>query len=336
MSTPLSIFSPNKVGQKRTAIGRASRDYEPARVYVLDGNSYLHRAFHGYKNRPLTNSRGEGVTVVYGFMQILGADLQMIQPTHVCLCFDGPGLNWRDEMYPEYKANRKAKGAYSVDNQDANMDQQNRWVRQLMQQFGFCVVYKKGAEGDDVVKSAVDAALVDPDAHVIIGARDKDLHSLINERVHIWDAISNVHIKEAEVMKKFGVRPDQIAEYLGLMGDKIDNIPGCPGLGAVTAKKMLTEFNTVKSFMQYMKANQDTCTDKLWVRTYATILKNRDTVKLSLELTKLRDYVDLDIDQFVVDNPTPLATSLLSDIGIRKLHFWFSQHLNHSKVRAIK
>jgi DNA polymerase-1 len=300
---------------------------EPS-LFILDGNSYLHRAYHGYKNKPLTNHRGEYVTVVYGFLQTLGADLAKLNPTHVCLCFDGQGKNWRHHDFPEYKANRTdvACVAYT-DSNDANTDQQNAWVRKLMSELGFCVVYKRGVEGDDAVCSAVTAALPHKNVKVVLGARDKDLCSLISDQVSMWDAIGGVMLDSKAVVAKHGVRPDQMSEYLGLMGDKIDNIPGCPGLGNVTAKKILSEFGTVKSFMQTLKRERDTCTNKLWVRMYDKILDNRDGVKLSLELTKLRNTMDLDFDQFTIDKPSKKVKPLLQEIGINKLHPWFSSHL---------
>lgn len=298
-------------------------------VFILDGNSYLHRAYHGYKRHPLTNYRGEQVTVVYGFLQTLGADLAKFNPSHTCICFDGSGKNWRHHAYPEYKANRtdEAGVAYTEGN-DANTDQQNAWVRKLMRELGFCVVYKRGVEGDDAIRSAVDASLEHPSIKVVLGGRDKDLCSLITDRVHMWDAIDNVLLDPTAVLSKHGVRPDQIAEYLGLMGDKIDNIPGCPGLGKTTARKILTEFGTVKSFMQTMKANKDTCTNKLWLRMYDSILKNRTGVKLSLELTQLRNSIDLHLDQFTIDTPSSNVKPLLKEIGINKMHHWFSSHMS--------
>ncbi|HET6545632.1 MAG TPA: DNA polymerase I [Rhodanobacteraceae bacterium] len=203
------------------------------RLVLIDGSSYLYRAFHALP--PLTNSAGEPTGALFGVVNMLRATLKA-RPEYAAFVGDAPGGTFRDEMYPEYKANR----APMPDELRAQVEP----MFALVEALGLPILCVPGVEADDVIgtlaKRAVEQGLV-----VVASTGDKDFAQLVNPHVTLVNTMTNTTLDEAGVFGRFGVRPDQIVDYLALMGDSIDNIPGVEKCGPKTAAKWLAQYDSL-------------------------------------------------------------------------------------------
>jgi len=233
-------------------------------------------------------------------------------PGHVAICADSP-RNWRYDLLPTYKANRESKGEACI--------AQLRRVAETLRLDGFAVWQVDGYEADDVIaaatKQARKAGLL-----VTIATADKDLAQLVAEGVGIHSVKTGLDMGPAEVLAKFGVRPDQLGDWLALVGDKADNVPGIPGIGAVKATALLTQWGYLASLMQ---AAADDAADtaaatergevveapRLDPKLRAKLLEHKDALSVSRQLVALRDDVPLDFGEALrerVRRPLPTAT----------------------------
>ena len=204
------------------------------RLVLIDGSSYLYRAFHALP--PLTNEAGEPTGALFGVVNMLRAHLKE-QPDYVAFVVDAPGPTFRDELYPEYKANRKAM----PDELRAQIEP----MCEIVQALGFRILRVGGVEADDVIGTLATQGAGD-DIEVTISTGDKDFAQLVRPGITLVNTMSGSRYDgEAAVIEKFGVRPDQIIDFLALMGDSIDNIPGVDKCGPKTAAKWLGEFGTL-------------------------------------------------------------------------------------------
>ncbi|MGB9429115.1 MAG: DNA polymerase I [Gammaproteobacteria bacterium] len=204
-------------------------------LILVDGSSYLYRAF--YALPPLSNSKGEPTSAVRGVAAMLKKLLADYAPDHVAVVFDARGKTFRDELFAEYKANRPSM--------PDDMSVQIEPLHALVQALGFPVLQIAGVEADDVIgtlaKQAADVGLP-----VLISTGDKDMGQLVNERVTLINTMTGTVLDRAGVKQKFGVWPEQIIDYLALVGDSSDNIPGVSGIGPKTAAPLLAHFGTLE------------------------------------------------------------------------------------------
>ncbi|TAM10611.1 MAG: DNA polymerase I [Nevskiaceae bacterium] len=210
-------------------------------VVLIDASGWLFRAYHALP--PLTNAQGEPTGAVYGFAQMLRRLEHDLQPERILVVFDAPGGTFRDTLFAAYKANRDAT--------PEDLKAQFPKIVELVEAQGLPLVAVPGVEADDVIGSyarAAEAAGND----VLIVTSDKDLAQLVTPRVHLLDTMKNRRMDRAGVIEKFGVPPECIIDYLALMGDTSDNIPGVPSVGPKTAAKWLNKYGSLDAIVAHV------------------------------------------------------------------------------------
>lgn len=205
-----------------------------APLVLVDGSSYLYRAYHALP--PLMTRTGQPTGAIKGVVNMLRSLLKQVHPSHVAVIFDAPGKTFRDDIFPEYKAHRPPM--------PDDMRAQIAPLHALVKALGLPLICEPGVEADDVIGTLAQqgAAAGWP---VLVSTGDKDIAQLVNSQITLVNTMTSVVMDEAGVLNKFGVRPDQIIDYLMLVGDSSDGIPGIPGVGPKTAVKWLTEFDTL-------------------------------------------------------------------------------------------
>ena len=204
-----------------------------SRLVLIDGSSYLYRAFHALP--PLTAPDGSPTGALFGIVNMLRATMKE-NPDYVAFVMDASGPTFRDELYPEYKATRSAM----PDDLRAQVEP----MKQIVEALGFPILCVPGVEADDVIGTlAVQAQAAG--IPVMISTGDKDFAQLVRPGITLTNTMTGSVLDEAGVQAKFGVRPDQIVDYLALMGDAIDNIKGVDKCGPKTAAKWLGEYGTL-------------------------------------------------------------------------------------------
>ncbi|MEK7206626.1 MAG: DNA polymerase I [Pseudomonadota bacterium] len=209
-------------------------------LVLVDGSSYLYRAFHAMPS--LTNSRGEPTGAVYGVVNMLRRLLADYAPRYIAVVFDAKGRTFRDDIYAEYKANRPPM----PDELSAQIVSLHEIVRAL----GLPLLQIQGVEADDVIGTLAQQAAADG-LDTLISTGDKDMAQLVNAQVHLVDTMKDVVYDREAVIAKFGVPPERIIDYLTLVGDTSDNIPGVPGIGPKTAAKLLQEHGSLDNLVAH-------------------------------------------------------------------------------------
>jgi len=206
------------------------------RVHLVDASPYIFRAWFALPE--MLDTAGRPASAVYGFASFVLRYLAEQSPTHLGFAFDESlTTSFRNEIYPEYKAQRELPPQELVDQLAA--------CKEMAAALGAPYYSDIRYEADDLIGTLTAQLL--PDGHeVVVVSSDKDLAQLVDDRVELFDFAKDKHYGVAEVREKFGVRPDQIADYLGLAGDSVDNIPGVAGVGAKTAVALLTEFGSLE------------------------------------------------------------------------------------------
>jgi DNA polymerase-1 len=207
---------------------------------LVDGSSYLYRAFHALPN--LTNSKGRPTGAIYGVTNMLKRLLKDYDPVHIAVVFDAKGKTFRDDIYKEYKANRPSM--------PEELAGQIQPIHDIVRALGLPLLQVPGVEADDVIGTlARRAAREGTETLVVTG--DKDIAQLVGPSVRMVDTMKEVEYDEAKVAEKFGVAPNQIVDYLALVGDTSDNIPGVPGVGPKTAAKWLQQYGSLDAVVQH-------------------------------------------------------------------------------------
>ncbi|MGE3320406.1 MAG: DNA polymerase I [Candidatus Berkiella sp.] len=220
----------------------------PKKLVLVDGSSYLFRAYHALP--PLTNSKGMPTGAAYGVMNMLKKLMVDEKPDYVAVIFDTKGKNFRHELYQEYKANREVM----PDELAVQIEPLHRLIRAM----GFPLIAVEGYEADDIIGTlAVHATKAN--LHTVISTGDKDMAQLVNPHVTLVNTMTASVLDEKNVVVKFGVSPKQIIDYLTLVGDTVDNIPGVPKVGPKTAAKWLQEYDTLDNLI----ANKDAIKGKV-------------------------------------------------------------------------
>ncbi|MGH8172654.1 MAG: DNA polymerase I [Rhodanobacteraceae bacterium] len=244
------------------------------RLVLIDGSSYLYRAFHALP--PLTNSAGEPTGALFGVVNMLRAIVNS-KPDYAAFVSDASGPTFRDELYAEYKANREAM--------PDDLARQVEPMLAIVSALGFPILRVEGVEADDVIGTlALDASKQGIDVHV--STSDKDFAQLVMPGIVLVNTMTNTTLDEAGVIEKFGVRPNQIIDFLALMGDSIDNIPGVEKCGPKTAAKWLGEYGTLDGVI----ANAD----KVGGKIGENLRKALAQLPLSRQLATIKTDVTLD------------------------------------------
>lgn len=251
-------------------------------LLVADGNNMLCRG--GYATPPLTDREGNPTNAIKGFLNILIADIKKVKPTHVVVAWDkGGAVNWRKKLYPEYKGNRP-KGA-EMPQALVDILSQTKPLRKLLKTIGIRTSCRAGVEADDIIGTL--ATTFEADGYeVVVSSKDKDFGQLVTDNVRMMVAVgsdSRTLLGPDGIKEKFGVYPEQIQDYLTLMGDGVDNIPGVYKCGPATAAKLLTAHVNLKGVIK----NKASMTPAL--------LKNFEAVEHLFPLTKKLVKLKLDI-----------------------------------------
>jgi DNA polymerase I len=209
-------------------------------LLLVDGSSYLYRAFHAI--RDLRNSRGEPTNAIYGVLNMLRRLHKDVKADYSACVFDAKGKTFRDEVYPEYKANRPPM--------PDDLATQIVPLHETITAMGWPLLIVEGVEADDVIGTLARQA-ERKGMRVVISTGDKDITQLVSPSVTLVNTMSEETLDEAGVAQKFGVPPQRITDYLALVGDSVDNVPGVSKVGPKTALKWLNQYGTLENVMQH-------------------------------------------------------------------------------------
>jgi DNA polymerase-1 len=213
---------------------------DPATLVLVDGSSYLYRAFHALP--PLSNSKGEPTGAVLGVLNMLAKLQKDLDPSLLAVVFDAPGRTFRDELFAEYKAHREPM--------PDDLRAQVAPLLEAVEALGLPLLRVEGVEADDVIGTLACRAAGEG-LRVVISTGDKDMAQLVNERITLVNTMTGSSLDRAGVKVKFDVYPEQIVDYLALVGDSSDNIPGVPKVGPKTAAKWLNQYTTLDNLLAH-------------------------------------------------------------------------------------
>ena len=208
-------------------------------LLLVDGSSYLYRAFHALPD--LRNAQGAPTGAIYGIINMLRRLRNDYPAAYIACIFDAKGKTFRDDLYPEYKANRSSM--------PEDLGRQIEPIHEAVRAMGWPILMIEGIEADDVIGTlAVDA--VKHDMKVVVSTGDKDLAQLVNEHVTLINTMSNETLDRDAVIAKFGVPPERIVDYLSLVGDTVDNVPGVSKVGPKTAAKWIAQYGSLDGVIE--------------------------------------------------------------------------------------
>jgi DNA polymerase-1 len=245
-------------------------------LVLIDGSSYLYRAFHALP--ALSNSQGEPTGALHGVLTMIRKLLRDEQPAHVAVVFDAPGKTFRDEIYSEYKATRPPM--------PDELRSQVEPILEAVEAMGLPLLRVAGVEADDVIGTLC-AQAGEHGLEVLVSTGDKDLAQLVTDKVTLINTMDDTRMDRKAVKAKFDVWPEQIVDYLALVGDSSDNIPGVPKVGPKTASKWLNLYDSADGIVEHA--------GEIKGKVGESLRENIDAMRLSHELATIRTDLDLDI-----------------------------------------
>ena len=269
-------------------------------LILVDGSSYLYRAYHAFP--PLTNSAGEPTGAMYGVLNMLRSLILQYQPTHAAVVFDAKGKTFRDELFEHYKSHRPPM--------PDDLRSQIEPLHAMVKAMGLPLMAISGVEADDVIGTlALEAEKMG--RPVLISTGDKDMAQLVTPNVTLINTMTNTILGPEEVIAKYGVPPELIIDFLALMGDSSDNIPGVPGVGEKTAQALLQGLGGLETLLN--ESDKIASLSFRGAKTMAAKLEqNKEVARLSYQLATIKTDVELDLtcEQLTVQQPA--ADELLS------------------------
>ena len=247
---------------------------DTAPLVLVDGSSYLFRAYHALP--PLTNSRGQATGAVKGVISMIRSLRKQFPHSQIAIVFDAKGKTFREDLYPEYKAHRPPM--------PDDLRSQIEPIHQIVRAMGLPLLIVDGVEADDVIGTLAQQAWLQQ-LPTLISTGDKDMAQLVNDHVTLLNTMTNERLDTEGVRQKFGLPPERIVDYLALMGDSVDNIPGVPGVGPKTALKWLQEYDSVERLIA--SASQ------LGGKVGENLRANIELLKLSYRLATIKLDVEL-------------------------------------------
>jgi DNA polymerase I len=254
-------------------MGDATAGSKPS-LYIVDAMNFLFRAFHALP--PLTTTQGVQTGAIYGLCQMILRIEREQRPTHLCVVYDAPGDNFRNEIFPAYKAHRPPM--------PPELAGQLAMVRRVIEAFGLTQLQVAGFEADDIIATLAKVAVA-AGMEVVVCSSDKDLLQLCDGNVAVLDTMRNRRLGPAEVQEKFGVPPERVGDVLALMGDSVDNVPGVPGIGPKTAAELINKFGSLEALLAGAAEVKG--------KRGLAIAESREAIRLSRELVRLREDVPL-------------------------------------------
>ena len=257
------------------------------KICLIDGSGYIFRAFYALPN--MTAPNGTPVNAVYGVVMMFMRLLSKIDCDHAVVVFDAKRENFRNQIYKEYKTNRAEIPELLIP--------QFEIIHEAVEALNLPWIAMEGYEADDLIATYADMA-VKKGWQAVVVSGDKDLMQLIGENVEFYDGMKDKFFTSADVVEKFGVLPEKVVEVQALMGDKVDNIPGVPGIGPKTAAELINKFGSLKNLLD----NADKIEQ---ARRRDLIMQNKEQALISLELATLNKNspVNMELEEFKMRAP---------------------------------
>ncbi|MCB2081858.1 MAG: DNA polymerase I [Hyphomicrobiales bacterium] len=274
-------------------------------LFLIDGYGYVFRAYHALP--PLTRPDGTPVGAVLGFINMLlklRSGMKQNGQHYMAMIFDAGEKTFRNDLYPEYKANRPPA--------PEDLKAQFPLIHEAAEALGLPAVSRPGYEADDLIATYVRIAR-EKGMDVTIVSSDKDLMQLVQDGVLMFDAMKNRPIGEKEVMEKFGVAPERVQDVLALIGDSSDNVPGIPGIGPKTAAELIQQYGSLEGLLTHAHEIKQP-------KRRENIEANTEQARLSYQLIGLCDTVDVDSDLSRFHLQTPDAKSLFAFLKTNHFH----------------
>lgn len=279
------------------------------KLFLLDAYALAYRAYYAFIKNPRINSKGENTSAVFGFANALLEVLNKQQPSHIGVVFDPHGPTFRNDMYPEYKANREAM--------PEDLRHAIPFIKELIAAMNIPVLEVKGFEADDVIGTLAKKAEQEG-FEVFMMTPDKDYAQLVTDRVFVFKPArsgGDAEIWDREkVLEKFKVAPERIIDLLGLMGDSSDNVPGCPGIGPKGAEKLIGDFGSLLGVYEHI--------DDLKGKQKENLIAFKEQILLSKELVTIETQVPIEFDAatYEVEKPdTEKIKALFERLEFRTL-----------------
>ncbi|MEQ9327650.1 MAG: DNA polymerase I, partial [Rhodospirillales bacterium] len=274
-------------------------------IYLVDGSGYIFRAYHALP--PMNRADGTPTNAVYGFCNMLMKLMHDTEADHIAVIFDAARKNFRNDIYKAYKANR--------DDPPEDLIPQFALIRQAVEAFNLKPIEMEGFEADDLIATYAKQAR-ERGAEVTIVSSDKDLMQLVRDGVSMLDPMKNKKIGPDEVMEKFGVAPDRVVDVQSLSGDSVDNVPGVLGIGIKTAAQLINEYGDLDTLLARAGEIKQP-------KRRENLIEHAEAARISRELVRLRDDVDVDrdLDAFIINAPDPeVLLPFLEAQNFRSLH----------------
>ncbi len=298
-----------------TSDSRQPNDDKPmkneAPFILVDGSSYLFRAFHAIRH--LSNSKGMPTNAVYGVINMIRKLMRDYQPELMAVIFDAKGKTFRNDMYPEYKANRPPM--------PDELRVQIEPIHEIIRAMGIPLLVIDGVEADDVIGTLCQQA-TDLKLETLVSTGDKDMAQLVNEHITLINTMTDTLMTPDSVVEKFGIPAEKIIDYLALMGDSVDNIPGVPKCGPKTAVKWLNEFGTLKEVMD----NAEKVKGKIGESLRASL----EFLPLSYELATIKLDVPLEVSPEQLKLQAPDHERLVELFKELEFKTWLAESLDNS------
>ncbi len=293
-------------------------------LVLVDGSSYLFRAYHSPPH--LTNSKGEPTGAIYGVINMLKSLLNKFDPSHIAVIFDAKGPTFRNDMYTEYKANRPPM--------PDDLRTQIAPLHELIKAMGLPLISIAGVEADDVIGTLSDQASKQG-RHVLISTGDKDMAQLVNDKVTLINTMTDTVLDPQGVVDKFGIPPELIIDYLALMGDKVDNIPGLPGVGEKTALAMLQGIGSVAALYEDPQA-----VAALGFRGSKNmpkkLIEHKEAAELSYQLATIKLDVELDLTFEQLNRTEADQDKIITLFGELEFRRWLAEALKNQENPQLK
>jgi DNA polymerase-1 len=277
-------------------------------LVLVDGSSYLYRAFHAMPM--LTNSKGVHTGAAYGITNMLRRLLADYDPSHLAVVFDAKGKTFRDDLYPEYKANRPPM--------PEEMRQQLEPIRSLVTALGIPLLEVPGVEADDVIGTLAEQGKK-RGFGVTISTSDKDMAQLVNKSVTMVNTMDGGLLDPSGVEEKFGIAPERMVDYLTLIGDTVDNVPGVPKVGPKTAAKWLKQYGSLDEIIAHA--------DDIGGKAGENLRECLDRLPLSRTLVTIKCDVDLDVGPDDLQRASPDSDRLRDLFADLEFKTWLSEIL---------
>jgi DNA polymerase-1 len=282
------------------------------RVYLIDASIYIFRAYYSVPD-DLVNSAGNPINALHGFAGFLAGFLEQVKPEHLAVVFDESlTRSFRNEIYPDYKANREPP--------PPELKQQFEYCRTLVQTLGLADFSSQTYEADDLI-GTIAARMRASGFSIVVMSADKDLAQLLEETDLLWDYARNRRHGYRDISKWLGVEAWQVADWLALAGDAVDNIPGVPGIGAETAAALLAEFDTLTEIYKRIDAVAD-MKIRGAARVQRLLQEHKSAALLARELTGIAVDPDMQVAASDIARravPADAVTAACEQLGLGRM-----------------